>query len=96
MLSPTVRALDPFQLYATRATDPQRATRLLVTPAIFPVPALTISPGRRYQAEGRPHAHVATDAVEFVGTRDYRPGDPVRNLHMRSWARRGSPVVKEH
>jgi uncharacterized protein (DUF58 family) len=96
LIAPTVRALDPFQLYGTRANGELRASQLLITPAIFPVPELTISSARRYQAEGKPHAHAATDAVEFVGTRDYRPGDPVRNIHMRSWARRGAPVVKEH
>lgn len=36
------------------------------------------------------------DAIEFVGTRDYREGDPPRNIHWRSWARRGAPVVKEY
>ena len=30
------------------------------------------------------------------GTREYREGDPIRNIHWRSWARRGEPVVKEY
>jgi uncharacterized protein (DUF58 family) len=36
------------------------------------------------------------DSAEFVGTRDYRPGDSLRSIHWPSWARRGAPVVKEY
>ena len=32
---------------------------------------------------------------EFVGVRDYRPGDPRRNVHWRSTARAGRLIVKE-
>jgi uncharacterized protein (DUF58 family) len=35
------------------------------------------------------------DSQEFVQLRDYRPGDPLRHIHWRSFARRGEPVVKE-
>src|SRR5262245_18946709 len=57
----------------------------------FDVPA-----GRRYQPGGIPLSSSTGDAIEFVGTRDYREGDPVKNIHWRSWARRGEPVVKEY
>jgi uncharacterized protein (DUF58 family) len=59
--------------------------------AAFDVPL-----GRRYQPGGIPLTSSTGDAIEFIGTRDYRPGDPVRNIHWRSWARRGAPVVKEY
>jgi uncharacterized protein (DUF58 family) len=34
-------------------------------------------------------------AGEFIGVRDYRPGDPRRNVHWRSTARAGRLIVKE-
>ncbi len=34
-------------------------------------------------------------AGEFIGLRDYRPGDPLRLIHWKSWAHTGKPVVKE-
>lgn len=36
------------------------------------------------------------DSEEFIGLREYRPGDPLRHIHWRSFAKRGTPVVKEH
>jgi uncharacterized protein (DUF58 family) len=36
------------------------------------------------------------DSREFVGLRDYRPGDSPRDIHWATWARRGEPVVKEY
>jgi hypothetical protein len=35
------------------------------------------------------------DAEEFRSLRDYRPGDPLRSIHWRSFARTGKPVVRE-
>jgi uncharacterized protein (DUF58 family) len=28
--------------------------------------------------------------------RDYRPGDPLRRIHWKSWAKTGKPIVKEY
>ena len=33
---------------------------------------------------------------EFVSLREYRRGDPYRHIHWRSWAKTGTPIVKEH
>ncbi len=33
---------------------------------------------------------------DIIGVRAYRPGDPIRDLHMRTWARTGEPHVREY
>jgi len=35
------------------------------------------------------------EAEEFVGLREYRPGDPLQRVHWKSFARTGKPIVKE-
>jgi len=35
------------------------------------------------------------DSEEFAALRDYRPGDPLRRIHWKSWAKTGKPVVRE-
>ncbi len=93
--APTLRATDPLGL----ATGPARRGpehTLLVYPPYYTLEAFPIPAGRRYQPGGIPLSSNTGDAIEFVGTRDWRQGDPIRNIHWRSWARRGAPVVKEH
>jgi uncharacterized protein (DUF58 family) len=92
---PTVRATDPLGLVATRAVAASDQV-LLVYPRFYTLPEFPVPAGRRYQPGGIPLSSSTGDAVEFVGTRDYREGDPIRHIHWRSWARRGQPVVKEY
>jgi uncharacterized protein (DUF58 family) len=90
-----VRATDPLGLLTSAGValpDPV----LLVYPRFYTLDSFRIPLGRRYQPGGIPLSSSTGDSIEFVGTREYRPGDPVRNIHWRSWARRGEPVVKEH
>jgi len=35
------------------------------------------------------------DSEEFIGLREYRPGDPLQRMHWKSFARTGTPIVKE-
>jgi uncharacterized protein (DUF58 family) len=93
--SPTLRATDPLALTAGPAPA-GREHVLLVYPRFYTLEAFAVPAGRRYQPGGIPLSSSTGDAIEFVGTREYRDGDPVRNIHWRSWARRGQPVVKEY
>ena len=90
---------------AVQATDPLRAAAdqpvrtpdetVVVVPRYFTISEFEVPLGRRYQPGGIPLSSSTGDAIEFVGTREYREGDPIRSIHWRSWARRGEPVVKE-
>lgn len=90
-----VSRADPLGLFLTPAVRlPDQA--LLVYPRFAPLATFDIPLGRRHQPGGIPLSSNTGDSVEFVGTRDYREGDPIRAIHWRSWARRGAPVVKEY
>jgi uncharacterized protein (DUF58 family) len=95
MPAPTLRATDPLAL-ATSGAPAGRDQVLLVYPRFYTIDDFTAPAGRRYQPGGIPLSSSTGDAIEFVGTREYREGDPVKNIHWRSWARRGQPVVKEY
>lgn len=92
---PEVRGADPLRLALTRerALDEQI---LLVYPRFYSMENFIVPLGRRYQPGGIPLASSTGDAIEFVGTREYREGDPIKHIHWRSFARRGQPVVKEY
>jgi uncharacterized protein (DUF58 family) len=91
-----VARTDPLGLLGSRRLS-QRGQAVLAYPRFFTLHDLPVLPmGRRYQPGGIPLASSLGDSTEFVGTRDYRAGDPLRRVHWRSWARRGRPVVKEY
>jgi uncharacterized protein (DUF58 family) len=91
---PSVRWTDPLALVGGRAKRlPDQA--MLVYPRFYAMEEFHLPVGRRYQPGGIPLASNTADTVEFMGTREYRQGDPVKNIHWRSWARVGKPVVKE-
>jgi uncharacterized protein (DUF58 family) len=92
---PTLRRSDPLRL-ATGGKLALSDQALLVYPRFFHLDEFEIPLGRRYQPGGIPLSSSTGDAIEFVGTREYREGDPLRHIHWRSWARRGEPVVKEY
>ncbi len=86
---------DPLGLVVTRVRVPAPQS-VLVLPRRYPVPAVTLPGTRKYQQGGVALAGSVGDSEEFVSLRDYRPGDPLRRIHWRSWARAGRPVVKEY
>ncbi|HMJ55632.1 MAG TPA: DUF58 domain-containing protein [Polyangiaceae bacterium] len=70
--------------------------RFVVVPKVARVVSLTTPKNRRHQPGGIARASRTGDATDLLGVRPYRPGDPVRDLHARSWARHGSPMVREY
>jgi uncharacterized protein (DUF58 family) len=85
---------DPLGL-VNAVTDCELPGEVLVLPRVHPVPALRLPGERRFQRGGVSLSLNVGDSQEFVQLRDYRPGDPLRHIHWRSFARRGEPVVKE-
>lgn len=90
----TIARPDPFGFF--RGFVRQRAPQsVLVLPRRYPLPDITLPGTRQYQRGGVALAAAIGESEEFVSLRDYRPGDPLRHIHWRSWARLGRPIVKE-
>jgi uncharacterized protein (DUF58 family) len=104
-LTPQRRGVLRFTGAAIACPDPIGAVRalrrvaaadtLLVLPRRYRVPPLSLPGSQRYQQGGVALSSSIGESEEFIGLRDYRPGDPRRHIHWRSWARTGRPVVKE-
>lgn len=86
---------DPFGI-CNRIYRYQLPEDILVLPKRYPIPSLNILGKRKYQRGGVQLAMAVGDSQEFVSLRDYRAGDPLRNIHWKSFAKSGEPVVKEY
>lgn len=69
---------------------------VLVLPRTYQVPAIDLAGQRHFQPEHRISASASGDGEEISGLREYRPGDALRDIHWKSFARTGTPVVKEY
>lgn len=69
--------------------------RMLVLPRFHPVTSIDIDVGARYQPGGIALTSQVGESPEYIGNRDYLPGDSMRHIDFRSWARLARPVVKE-
>jgi uncharacterized protein (DUF58 family) len=70
--------------------------RFIVVPPIANVVHVALPMGSRYQPGGVARASRIGEALELIGVRPYRAGDPVRDLHPKTWARSGRPHVREY
>lgn len=86
---------DPFGLFKSFVNIPLSES-VTVLPKRYPLPPIQLSGTRTYQPGGVSLAQSVGDSEEFLSMRDYRPGDPLRRIHWKSWAKTGKPVVKEY
>ena len=90
----TVACPDPFGFFRSlrRISLPQT---ILILPQRHPVPRFQLPGSVKYQQGGVSMASSVGESEEFVSLREYRPGDPLRRLHWKSFAKLGKPIVKE-
>jgi uncharacterized protein (DUF58 family) len=85
----------PFNLFRNELgrcpTDP-----VLVLPRFHPLTRIRLDVGNRYQPGGLALTSHIGESPEYIGNRDYLPGDAARRIDFRSWARLAKPVVKEY
>jgi uncharacterized protein (DUF58 family) len=86
---------DAFGLFQRCKKTHARQATVMVLPRRYSLPAIEL-PGRAmFNISGDTNTNAIGTSGEFVGLRDYRPGDPLRQIHWKSWARTGRPIVKE-
>lgn len=85
---------DPLNLVNSFYDIPGRQT-IFVLPKRYSLPPINLPGVRKHQPGGFALAHSVGDSEEFLSMRDYRPGDPLRRIHWKSWAKTGKPIVKE-
>lgn len=95
--------LDPFRIgravplgLALGPNVYSAGCRFVVVPRIANVARIAMQPGQRHQRGGVTLASNTGESLELRGVRPYRAGDPLRDLHAKSWARTGQPMVREY
>ncbi|MHC4883980.1 MAG: DUF58 domain-containing protein [Planctomycetota bacterium] len=92
---PLALSAYPFGLFhAIRNVDAPH--RMLVYPRFAPLDRINLPVGRKHQPGGLQLVSFVGDSPEFIGNRDYLPGDRLRDIHHAAWARTGYPVVREY
>jgi uncharacterized protein (DUF58 family) len=92
-----VRALlpDPLGFFQRCRRIEAAPARLVVLPKRYRLPQITMPGSAAFRIGGEETSNAIGSAGEFVGLREYRPGDPLRQIHWKSWAHTGRPMVKE-
>ena len=90
----TIARPDPFGLFNACQTSalPQS---FLILPKRYQVPPIQLPGTRKAQSGSISLASSVGDSEEFVSLRDYRPGDPLRKIHWKSWAKTDKPIIRE-
>jgi uncharacterized protein (DUF58 family) len=95
MTATTVAHPEPLGLFraVTKLPGPQS---ILILPKRYPMPAFELPGTMKYQAGGVSLASSVGESEEFLALREYRPGDPLRRMHWKGFAKLGKPIVKEY
>lgn len=90
-----VTSPDPTGLVRSHH-DSENIDSLLVLPKRYAIPDLQLSGHRNHHQGGIALSSSVGESNEFFGIREYQPGDPIRRIHWRSWARQNKPMVKTY
>lgn len=91
----TVASVRPLGLMRGPTRESARVA-FIVVPRVVPVDDLPLPLGGGAPPDERGRTRTAGESFELLGVRPYRPGDRIRDLHARSWARLGVPMVREY
>ncbi len=85
----------PFGVLNAGHIHEERAT-LTVYPRFEPLDRIALPQGRRQQPGGLAYVANRGESIEYVGNREYRNGDNVRDIDWRATARLSRPIVREY
>ena len=89
-----IASTAPFGVAEARRTV-EASGRIVIFPRVVPLDGLRLFEGAADRSSLLGSGTQRGDGQEFIGVRDYRHGDSLRNVHWPSTARRGTLVVKE-
>lgn len=89
-----IHATDPLGMFFFSHHLPGQ-TEILVLPTPLPLPPIESLRGAPYTTAGVHSAPVRGDSVEFLGIREYTPGDPLRRVDWKHSARYGELFVRD-
>jgi uncharacterized protein (DUF58 family) len=94
---PRLKAYSTFPFNLVRAgLSHWTVPPLLVLPKFHPVAGIDLPVSSKYQPGGIALTSNVGESPEYIGNREYVPGESARRLDFRSWARLGKPVVREY
>lgn len=86
---------DPFGIFRSFASAASPAS-VLVLPKRYPLPDFDLPGFSQFQKGGVALAASVGESEDFVSLRDYRRGDPPRQIHWKSLGKTGKLIVKEY
>lgn len=86
---------DPFHFFQRARKVRTGTDHIAVLPRRYRLPAVRLPGLAQFQAGDDAASRQNGSSGEFTSLREYRPGDPPRMIHWRSWAKTGRPIVKE-
>jgi uncharacterized protein (DUF58 family) len=90
-----LRSSAPFGMADRRRTVAVAGPETLVLPAVFPIGALPFVRSAATQAHAIHTLPRRGQGPDYLGIREYRPGDSMRHVHWPSTARTGAVMVRE-
>ena len=87
---------DPLGVFQRCRRTNSSPDKLIVLPHRYQLPLLNMPGNARFQLGGEALSNTIGQSGDFTTVREYRPGDPLRHIHWKSWARTGKAIVKEY
>jgi len=90
----TLARPDIFGLF-NRIYQVKKAQKLLILPRRYALKPPLLFSSRQYHPGGINLVSAIGNSNEFMALRKYRPGDPLKNIHWRTFAKTQELVIKE-